>query len=77
MFDVEVRDPARLPELLDGNSRVIIVSLWHQEIGRQLENMGIDDYYVYLDDYYDDNVGNKVTRREDFEDGDNRIPKWE
>ena len=77
MFDVEVRDPARLPELLDGNSRVIIVSLWHQEMGRQLENMGIDDYYVYLDDYYDDNVGNKVTRREDFEDGDNRIPKWE
>ena len=77
IFDVEVRDPAKLPDLLDYKSRVIIVSLWHQEIGRQLERMGVEDYYVYLDDYYDDNVGNKVTRREDFENGDNMIPKWE
>ena len=77
IFDVEVRDPAKLPDLLDEKSRVIIVSLWHQEIGMQLERMGIDDYYVYLDDYYDDNIGNKVTRREDFENGDNKIPKWE
>lgn len=77
IFDVEVRDPAKLPELIDDKSRVIIVSLWHQEIGRQLEKMGIDDYYVYLDDYFDDKVGNKVIRREDLEDRDNSIPKWE
>lgn len=75
-FDVEVRNPAELTSLLDDKSRVIIVSLWHQEIGRQLESMGINDYYVYLDDYYDDNVGNKVIRREDMVDGDRRLPKW-
>ncbi len=77
VFGVEVRDPKELPSLLDEKSRVIIVSLWHQEIGRQLEDMGIDDYFVYLDDYYDDNVGNKVIRREDMTDGDKKLPKWE
>lgn len=43
-YDVEVCDPSTLPGMLDDNSRVIIVSLWHQEIGRQLEKMGIRDY---------------------------------
>ena len=76
-YDVEVRDPAELPKLIDEDSRVIICSLWHQEIGRQLENMGITDYYVFLDDYFPDNIGNKVVRREDADDGARRIPKWE
>ena len=76
IFDVEVRDPAELSKLLEDNSRIIVVSLWHQEIGRQLEGMGIEDYYVYLDDYYDDKVGNIVIRREDFDGKDNTIPKW-
>ena len=62
--------------MLDDNNRVIIVSLWHQEIGRQLEQMGIEDYYVYLDDYYDEKVGNPVVRREDLAEGDKKIPKW-
>ncbi len=75
-YDVEVRDPSTLPGLLDGNSRVIIVSLWHQEIGRQLEKMGIDDYFVYLDDYYDEKVGNEVVRREDTDNGDKKIRMW-
>ena len=73
---MEVRNPEELPGLLDDNSRVIIVSLWHQEIGRQLERMGITDYYVYLDDYYDDKVGNAVVRREDLTDGKLQIPMW-
>ena len=77
VFGVEVRKPADLPELLDEDSRIIIVSLWHQEIGKQLEQMGIDDYFVYLDDYYDEKVGNKVVRREDLKDGEVRIPKWD
>ena len=76
-FDVEVRDPATLPGLLDENSRVIIVSIWHQEIGRQLEKMGITDYYVYLDFYLDEKVGNKVVRREEMGNGMSTIPKWE
>jgi hypothetical protein len=64
-FDVEVRNPNDLLALIDSDSRVIIVSLWHQEIGRQLEKMGISDYYVFLDYYYDyDKDGNKVIREE-------------
>ena len=75
-FGVDVHNPAELPEMLDENSRVIIVSLWHQEIGRQLERMGIEDYFVYLDFYYDEKVGNKVVRREQLKDGSISIPKW-
>lgn len=77
MFDVEVRDPATLPGLLDENSSVIIVSIWHQEIGRQLEKMGINDYYVYLDFYLDEKVGNKVVRREELQNGQMTIPMWD
>lgn len=76
-YGVEVRNPADLPKMLDKDTRIIIVSLWHQEIGRQLESMGIDDYYVYLDDYYDEKIGNKVVHREDMRDGDKKLPKWE
>lgn len=76
-FGVEVRDPATLPSFIDENSRVIIVSIWHQEIGKQLEKMGISDYYVYLDFYADEKVGNKVIRREEGSDSKNSIPKWE
>ncbi len=76
VFDVEVRDPAEIPKLLDENGRLIIVSVWHQEIGRQVESMGISDYYVYLDGYYDENVGNKVVRREDMQNGKSVIPMW-
>lgn len=76
-YDVEVCDPSTLPGMLDENSRVIIVSLWHQEIGRQLEKMGIRDYYVYLDFYLDEKVGNKVIRREEMQNGQLTIPKWE
>ena len=76
-YGVDIKNPAEIPEMIDKDSRIIIVSLWHHEIGRQLEQMGIDDYYVYLDDYYDEKVGNKVVRREDLENGEKKIPKWE
>lgn len=77
-FDVEVKNPETLPELLSKNKGavVIIVSLWHQDIGRQLESMGIKDYFVYLDDYYDEKVGNRVVRREDMPAGESKIPTW-
>lgn len=75
-FGVDVRNPADLPKMLDDNSTVIIASLWHQEIGRQLESMGITDYYVYLDFYYDEKVGNKVIRRDDPTFNKDMIPKW-
>ena len=38
--------------------------------------MGIEDYYVFLDEYYDDNIGNKVIRREDKDGGNMNIPRW-
>ena len=78
-FDVDVKDPSEIPSLLrgDAKSRLIIVSLWHQEIGRQVEKMGIKDYYVFLDYYYDDKVGNEVVRREDDPNNKKAIPKWE
>ncbi|WP_049945094.1 LicD family protein [Butyrivibrio sp. AC2005] len=77
-YDVEVRNPAEIPDTLakDENSRLIIVSLWHQEIGRQLEKMGVKDYYVFLDKLYDEKVGNKVVYREDLPKGDQSIPMW-
>lgn len=77
-FDVEVKNPKELPGLLKQNkdALVIIVSLWHLDIGKQLESMGIKDYYVYLDDYYDEKIGNKVVRREDMPAGENKIPTW-
>ncbi|MCI9486903.1 MAG: LicD family protein [Lachnospiraceae bacterium] len=77
LYGVEIKNPAELPALADKDSRVIIVSLWHQEIGRQLEGMGIDDYYVYIDEYYDEKIGNKVVRREDLKDGDKKFARWE
>ncbi len=76
VYGVEVHDPKELPSLVSGDTRIIIVSLYHQEIGRQLEQMGIDDYYVYLDDYYDENIGNRVIRREDLKGGDDKLPMW-
>lgn len=76
-YDVEVRDPASIPGLMDEGSRLIIVSIWHSEIGRQLEQMGVSDYYVYIDQLYDEKVGNKVVYREDLPDGQKVIPMWE
>lgn len=65
IFDVEVRDPATLREIPEAQRRVIIVSLWHQAIGKQLEAMGITDYYVFLDFLYDyDAAGRRIERPE-------------
>ena len=75
-YGVDVKNPAELPALMDGDTRLIIVSLYHHEIGRQLERMGIEDYYVYIDNYYDEKIGNPVVRREDAPNGELQIPKW-
>ncbi len=75
-YEIEITNPAEIPDILDDNSRLIIVSIWHQEIGKQLEKMGVEDYYVYIDYYYDEKVGNKVIRREDSPKGEQEIPKW-
>jgi len=48
-FGILIKNPAEIQELIDKNSIIIIVSIWHKEIGQQLEQMGIKDYYVFLD----------------------------
>lgn len=49
-FGIKICNPAEIPKLLDDDGILIIVSIWHQEIGRQLEAMGISDYYVFFDE---------------------------
>jgi len=48
-YGVQVCPPEDLPGLLDGASRLIVASIYHKEIGEQLDNMGIKDYYVFVD----------------------------
>jgi len=48
-YGIQVRDPAELPNVISDNSRLIVASIYYKEIGKQLEDMGIDDYYVFID----------------------------
>ena len=48
-YGIAVCNPQRLPELIDDEARLIIVSMYHMEIGNQLEDMGITDYFVFID----------------------------
>jgi hypothetical protein len=46
---VPVLPPARIPEIMDDGSRLIVISLYHREIGEQLIGMGVTDYFVFVD----------------------------
>lgn len=48
-YGVPVRSPEELPSLLGADTRLIIVSIWHREIAKQLMGMGIEDFYIFLD----------------------------
>ncbi|MNC65789.1 hypothetical protein D3C75_1161120 [compost metagenome] len=48
-YGVPVRSPSELPVLMDENSRLIIASIYHKEIAKQLEEMNIFDYYFFID----------------------------
>ena len=48
-YGVPVRSPKEIPRLLDNDSRLIIASIYHKEIGVQLESMNIRDYFVFID----------------------------
>jgi lipopolysaccharide cholinephosphotransferase len=50
-YSINVRNPEELPKLLDDNSRLIIASIYHKEISKQLEESGISDYYIFIDGY--------------------------
>lgn len=49
VYGVLVRSPSDIKELADENSRIIITSIYHKEIAVQLEEMGILDYYIFID----------------------------
>jgi lipopolysaccharide cholinephosphotransferase len=51
-FGVEIHSPEQLPDFVkrDGEkARIIIASLYHKEISKQLERMGIEGYYIFVD----------------------------
>lgn len=48
-YGVPVRSPAELPGLVDDGSRLIIASIYHKEIGKQLDDMNMRDYFVFID----------------------------
>ncbi|OXS55880.1 hypothetical protein B1A99_21890 [Cohnella sp. CIP 111063] len=50
-YGVPVRSPSELPALMDENSRLIISSIYHKEIAKQLEVMKIFDYYFFIDGF--------------------------
>jgi len=48
-YGIPVKSPDELPELTDKSTRIIITSVFHKEIGKQLEKMNIKDYYIFID----------------------------
>lgn len=48
-YGVPVRPPSELPALMDDNSRLIIASIYHKEIAKQLEDMNIYEHYIFID----------------------------
>nr|WP_306813032.1 LicD family protein [Paenibacillus soyae] len=48
-YGVPVRSPSELPALMDEHSRLIIASIYYEEIAKQLEGMNIFDYYFFID----------------------------
>ena len=49
IYGLPIRPPEELYNLIDNNSRLIITSIYHKEIGKQLDIMNIRDYYVFID----------------------------
>ena len=48
-FGLPVKSPDELPSLLNENSRLIITSIYHKEISKQLDNLNIGNYYIFID----------------------------
>lgn len=46
---IQVKNPAELPKYIDEGYRLIIVNIYHEEIGKQLEKMEIREYYIYIE----------------------------
>jgi len=48
-YGVTIRPPGEIPSMIGSDTRLIIASIWHDEIAKQLEGMGIHDYYIFID----------------------------
>ncbi len=48
-YGVPIRSPKELPTLLDSDSRLVIASIYYKEIAEQLNKMGIQDYFIFVD----------------------------
>jgi lipopolysaccharide cholinephosphotransferase len=51
-FGVDIHSPEQLPDFVEDDgekARIIIASLYHKEISKQLERMGIEEYYIFVD----------------------------
>ncbi|MDR1245555.1 MAG: LicD family protein [Clostridiales Family XIII bacterium] len=46
---VPILNPKSILDIKGAGARLIIISLYHREIGEQLERMGIYDYYIFVD----------------------------
>ena len=49
IYDLPIKNPAELPKLLKGNTRLLIASIYHEKISEQLQKMGIEDFYIFID----------------------------
>lgn len=63
-YGIEVRDPSEIPDLLDDEAILIVVSIWHREIGAQLEAMEIKEYYVFLDELFHSEFKGKTNAKQ-------------
>ena len=48
-FKLPINSPDELPDLMDKNTRLIITSIYHKEIAKQLDTLDIKDYYIFVD----------------------------
>ncbi len=51
VFGLTVHAPAELPGFVSENTRLIITSIYHREISLQLDELGISDYYIFIDGF--------------------------
>lgn len=49
IFGIPIKNPAKLPKLLNKNTRLLIASIHHEKISEQLNKMGIKDFYIFID----------------------------
>jgi len=45
---INIINPKDLNSYINNNSRIIITNIYFEEIGKQLQELGINDYYIYL-----------------------------